>query len=114
MEPMFETEGTCMTILLPGELDHPASDKIRRESDRIMEKIYIKTIVFDFARTTFMDSSGIGLLMGRYRALGMSRGCIRAIHVNRYIEKLLHLSGVHKFLEIRRNAEVVGEQEGRV
>lgn len=100
MEPEFETEGTCLTIRLPGELDHPASEHIRRESDRIMGKIYIRSIVFDFSRTTFMDSSGIGLIMGRYRALGMGKGCIRAIHVSAYIHKLLRLSGVHKFVEI--------------
>ncbi|MDC7289478.1 anti-sigma factor antagonist [Blautia schinkii] len=109
MEPIFETEGTCLTILLPGELDHPVSDQIRRESDRIMGKLYIKTIIFDFARTTFMDSSGIGLIMGRYRALGMRGDCIRAIHVNSHIDKLLRLSGVHKFMEIRREAEKIGE-----
>ncbi|MDO4276563.1 MAG: anti-sigma factor antagonist [Eubacteriales bacterium] len=109
MEPIFETEGTCLRILLPGEVDHPVSDKIRRESDRIMGKLYIKTIVFDFSRTTFMDSSGIGLIMGRYRALGMRGDCIRAIHVSSHIDKLLHLSGVHKFMEIRTDAEIIGE-----
>ena len=109
MEPVFETAGTCLTILLPAELDHPASDMIRRESDRIMGRIYIRTINFDFRRTTFMDSSGIGLIMGRYRALGMRSGCIRAINVSSYITKLLRLSGVHKFMEICEAAEVSGE-----
>lgn len=109
METVFETEGTCMSILLPAEVDHPVSDYIRRESDRIMEKTYIKTIVFDFARTTFMDSSGIGLIMGRYRALGMRGDCICAVHVGSHIDKLLHLSGVHKFMVIRREAEMIGE-----
>lgn len=106
MEPVFETEGNCLNILLPGELDHPASDLIRQESDRIMAKIYIKTISFDFQRTTFMDSSGIGLIMGRYRAMGMRQGCIRAVNVSSYITKLLHLSGVHKYMEISSTAEV--------
>ena len=58
MEPVFKTEGTCLTIILPGEVDHPVSDYVRKTADRIMEKIYIKTIEFDFSETTFMDSSG--------------------------------------------------------
>ena len=44
MKPVFETTGTCLNIKLPEELDHPASELIRRESDRIMGKIYIRTI----------------------------------------------------------------------
>ena len=48
----------------------------------------------------FMDSSGIGLIMGRYRMMGMRGDCIQATGVNSYIEKLLHLSGVYKFVEI--------------
>jgi stage II sporulation protein AA (anti-sigma F factor antagonist) len=47
-----------------------------------------------------MDSSGIGLIMGRYRMMGMRGDCIQATGVNSYIEKLLHLSGVYKFVEI--------------
>lgn len=94
-------------ILLPGEVDHPVSDYVRKTADHIMGKVYIKTIEFDFSRTTFMDSSGIGLIMGRYRALGMCTGCIRAVHVNQHIEKILRISGVSRFMEIRKEAETV-------
>lgn len=100
MESVFETEGNCLTVHLPGEVDHPVSEYIREESDRIMEHAYIRTMIFDFGETAFMDSSGIGLIMGRYRALGMGRSCIRAVHVSSYIRKLLRLSGVHHFIEI--------------
>lgn len=102
MDSLFKTEGVCLTIILPKELDHPASDVIRKESDRIMDRTYIRIIVFDFEKTGFMDSSGIGLIMGRYRALGMRTGCIRAVHVNSHIDKLLHLSGVHRYMEIQK------------
>ena len=104
MKPVFETTGTCLNIKLPEELDHPASELIRRESDRIMGKIYIRTICFDFGNTVFMDSSGVGLIMGRYRAMGMRGNCIRVTGISVYIEKLLHLSGVYKFVEICREA----------
>ena len=112
MKPVFETTGTCLNIKLPEELDHPASELIRRESDRIMGKIYIRTICFDFGNTVFMDSSGVGLIMGRYRAMGMRGNCIRVTGVSVYIEKLLQLSGVSRFLELEREEKEM-QLEGR-
>lgn len=102
MDFTFQTDGTCLRVTLPAELDHPISDQIRKYTDKIMNDTYIRTMVFDFQNTNFMDSSGIGLLMGRYRALGMRNGCIRAENVNTHIEKLLHLSGVFQYIQISR------------
>ena len=102
MKSVFEVQGNCLTVHLPEEVDHPVSEDIRKESDNIMWKKYIRTMIFDFSETMFMDSSGIGLIMGRYRAMGMRGDCIRATGVSAYIEKLLHLSGVYKFVEICR------------
>ena len=102
MKSVFEVQGNCLTVHLPEEVDHPVSEDIRKESDNIMRKKYIRTMIFDFSETMFMDSSGIGLIMGRYRAMGMRGDCIRATEVSAYIEKLLHLSGVYKFVEICR------------
>ena len=59
-----------------------------------------------------MDSSGIGLIMGRYRALGMRSGCMKACHVSGYIEKLLQLSGVSRFLELEGEEKEM-QLEGR-
>ena len=92
MENRFEIQGNSLIIHLPKEVDHMVTDEIRRDSDDIMRKKYIRTITFDF--------SGIGLIMGRYRMMGMRGDCIQATGVNSYIEKLLHLSGVYKFVEI--------------
>lgn len=102
MKSVFEVQGNCLTVHLPEKVDHPVSEDIRKESDNIMRKKYIRTMIFDFSETMFMDSSGIGLIMGRYRAMGMRGDCIRATGVSAYIEKLLHLSGVYKFVEICR------------
>lgn len=101
MEGIFTLEQTCLTIRLPKELDHLVTDELRRESDRIMDRNYVRRILFDFQDTEFMDSSGIGLIMGRYRALGMGRECICAIHVNDYIRRLLRLSGLQRYLKIQ-------------
>lgn len=103
----FVLEGTTLIIFLPKDLDHPVADLIRKEAENIAGRTYIRRIVFDFSETEFMDSSGVGLLMGRYRALGMRKECIRAIGVNRHIERLLRLSGLHRYIEIEKAGEEV-------
>lgn len=108
----YERVGTVLTVHLPAELDHPVSDEIRRDSDRIIGHEYIKNMIFDFSETVFMDSSGIGLLMGRYRALGMRGKCVQVINVNSYIAKLLRLSGVGRYIEICTTQETAEKQEG--
>lgn len=55
--------------------------------------------------TGFMDSSGIGMIMGRYRNLGMIGGRVSAIHVNERIYKILYLSGVYKVIDITKKRE---------
>lgn len=105
MNDMFWIEGTTLTIFLPKELDHPVADAVRGEAEAAAEKTYIRTIVFDFSKTEFMDSSGVGLLMGRYRALGMRKDCVHAIGVNRHIERLLRLAGLHRYITIQKAGE---------
>ncbi|MCD7867407.1 MAG: anti-sigma factor antagonist [Clostridiales bacterium] len=112
MIPDFEIQGTTLRIHLPRELDHPAADSIRKESDKIMGRNYIRRIVFDFSDTAFMDSSGIGLIMGRYRALGMRAGCMSAVCVNRRMERLLRLGGMRRYMSIQENENGTGIQEG--
>ena len=96
MENRFEIQGNCLIIHLPKEVDHMVTDEIRRDSDEIIRKKYIRTITFDFSGTAFMDSSGIGLIMGRYRAMGMRGDCIQATGVSSYIDGLYSLNPLFK------------------
>ena len=100
MKPVIETSGTDMTVFLPAELDHPASDIIRRETDRIMGKIYIRTIIFDFAQTKFMDSSGIGLIMGRCQQMQARSGNVIIQNPPPHIRRVMRLSGMERIASI--------------
>lgn len=100
MDQRFQTGDAILTVSLPAEVDHPNAEKISRQVDEILQEQYIRGIVFDFSETVFMDSSGIGMIMGRYKALGMRQDCIRAIRVSPRIAKILRLSGVHKVIKI--------------
>lgn len=101
----FELRGTCLTVHLPQELDHPNGDIIKKETDLIIRENHVQSIVFDFQNTLFMDSSGIGVIMSRYRALGLRGGCVTATHVNDRIQKILRLSGMHKIIQINEEEE---------
>lgn len=107
----YEVNRTCLTIFLPCELDHHASEEIRKEADQLMLRENIRTIVFDFERTSFMDSSGIGVIMGRYRNISMSGGSVTAIHVSDRINRILKLSGLYKIMKIITDAPVAQENE---
>ena len=98
----FEKSGTVLTVHLPAELDHPASDEIRRESDRIIGHDYIKNMIFDFSETVFMDSSGIGLIIGRCKNMNYGGGSVEAEHLNARIEKIFLVSGLNKIIKVNR------------
>lgn len=91
-------------MTVPGELDDHFAQQISEKVDREIEKGAIKRLVFDFSETTFMDSAGIGLLMGRKRLLGYSGGTVSAIHVSDRILKIMRISGIYKYIDISQEA----------
>ena len=100
MNEMFQLEGTTLRIILPQELDHPMADLIRKGTEMIAGRTYIRTIVFDFSETEFMDSSGIGVIMGRYRHIFLLGGEVWAIHTSERMRQILNMSGVTKIIQI--------------
>jgi len=102
----YEVQENCLTIFLPKELDHHSAEHIRKEADRVIEKNHVKYVVFDFKKTNFMDSSGIGVIMGRYRMICLLGGEVWAIHANERIKKILTMSGVTKIIQLYEGEEV--------
>lgn len=63
----YEIKGDCLVVYIRDDLDHHAVTYLRETSDRLIEAGNVKNIIFDFKDVSFMDSSGIGLIMGRYK-----------------------------------------------
>ena len=103
MEEWMEVTGNILKIRAPEELDHHSAENIRRESDEILARNNIRQIVFDFQKTVFMDSSGIGVIMGRYRNIRLTGGTVKAVHVGEQVERILRVSGIHKVIEIEKD-----------
>lgn len=100
MEDVLKKRGNCLMVYVPRELDHHFAQQITSEVDRELQQGDIRQLVFDFSDTTFMDSSGIGMLMGRYKLLHYSGGRVSAIHVNDRVNRIMRLSGIYKYIEV--------------
>ena len=96
----YQVQENCLTIFLPREVDHHIAEEMRKNVDTIIDQNHIKIVIFDFQNTEFMDSSGIGVIMGRYRTVYLLGGEVWAVHVNERMKKILSLSGVTKIMQI--------------
>jgi len=87
-----------MIISLKADLDHHLADEMREVIDKIIDERGVRNIIFDFSKISFMDSAGIGLIMGRYKKIrGVGR--IAVVGVNPSIERILQISGLHKIVK---------------
>ncbi len=102
-----------MIIFVPEELDHHGAEKIRREADQLMGSRRVKQVIFDFRETVFMDSAGIGMIMGRYKLMQSLGGKVTAIHVNQRVRRILLLSGIYKIVGIYEDTpQITGAMYG--
>ena len=83
-----------LLVELKGELDHHSSENTRQKIDQQYFDQRLKNIILDLRGLTFMDSSGIGLIMGRYRNCLERKGSIVIVSDNVYVEKILKMSGL--------------------
>ena len=103
----YEVSNGVMIYYLPKELDHYAAEGIKRKSEEAFSKNDIKYLIFDFSKTIFMDSSGIGLITGRYRRVHDKGGRVYAINVNAGIDKVLNISGIYRILSKRKSKDEI-------
>ena len=100
MEEDFKVIDNCLMIRMPIEVDHHKSVDISKRADRYIVSKKVGNVVFDFERTTFMDSSGVGIILGRYRKISCCGGKVYAVNADSRIRRLLLLSGLENIVEI--------------
>ncbi len=96
----FQIIDNCLMIKLPQEVDHHRASYICEQADRYLLQENVNHVIFDFEDTRFMDSSGIGIIMGRYKKIACFGGKVYAIHTDRQIQRILTMSGLNKIVEI--------------
>ena len=105
MEIIFTvTESTLVAELL-GELDHHAAEGTREKIDKAMDNYKVNGLIMDFKKVSFMDSSGIGLILGRYKKAQLWHGEVVLQNLSEPLEKVVRLSGVAGLCRIEKTQE---------
>jgi stage II sporulation protein AA (anti-sigma F factor antagonist) len=95
----YDINQRCLIIRLNEELDHHNAIRIRENADKLIDRYNIKHIIFDFSGAGFMDSAGIGVIMGRYRKVIFIGGKTAVANVNSAVDRIFRLSGLYKIIE---------------
>lgn len=98
-------EGEKVTAYLSGEIDHHSAPAARAIIDTYILKSKPKTLIIDFGSVSFMDSSGIGLVMGRFKNIEDYGGKMAITGLSPHAYKVMALSGIEKIAEIHRKRE---------
>lgn len=98
MDVQIKINNNCLLVTMGGELDHHSSEEAREKVDKFFERSGCRNIIFDFTRVTFMDSSGIGMIIGRYKNTEKCGGILSIVGMNDELSRIFHLSGLAKIV----------------
>ena len=98
MEFTYKSAKMTLIASVNQELDHHKAVTIRSEIDREMIRTKAKHLVFDFSSLEFMDSSGIGVVIGRYKNISKSGGKVVIVNNNPLIKRILEISGIGRII----------------
>ena len=102
MEKNYKVEGASLSYQMPKEVDHHVAKEICQELDRLIETYSISELVLDFSKTEFMDSSGIGVVIGRSKTMRFRGGSIVATGVGKRVDTILRSAGLYQLLQVRQ------------
>ena len=89
----------ALIVRLAGELDHSSAGSVRRELDALIADTGVRRLVFDMNELRFMDSSGIGLILGRYKLMTRRGGSVAVSGSNPRIDRIFDMAGVYQLVE---------------
>ena len=100
MEYNLERNEGKLTVTMPKEVDHHCANQIRMEADLLIDTYHVRKLIFDFSHTEFMDSSGIGVIIGRSRNMGFTGGQVIAENMNQRVEQIFRVAGLNKLITV--------------
>ena len=101
----FKSANDKLIVYLTGELDHHNAEEVRIKIDDRLDRDNLKKLVMDFSDVTFMDSSGIGVVIGRYKKITLSKGSICIVNVRGTVKRVFELSGMLKIIKVFDSVE---------
>lgn len=106
MSVSLKKENNCLTAYIEGEIDHHTAVGIRSKIDEKIQRDKPSKLILDYSDVTFMDSSGIGLIMGRYRMMQGISGQIEVNNVPKNFYKVVKISGIEKLGKVTVKEEL--------
>lgn len=93
-------EKRALLVKVKGELDHHLAEKIKTAVDDMIRSTNAVNIIFDFSELVFMDSSGLGVIMGRYKKVRTLGGRVVVYGVNAVVLRIMEMSGMDKIIKL--------------
>lgn len=103
MEQQYQLEGKKLIVFMPKELDHHVAQPLCIRLDTMIENYGVKELEFDFSDTEFMDSSGIGVLIGRSKTMRFHQGNVSARGMRQRVKRIFEAAGLHKMIMVRED-----------
>lgn len=100
MNVEIKRSGNSLTAFLSGEIDHHSAMSVRAAIDRELDAERAAALILDFGAVSFMDSSGLGMIFGRYKKVNSYGGTLRLQNVPKPIERILRMAGVYTIIGI--------------
>jgi stage II sporulation protein AA (anti-sigma F factor antagonist) len=101
MPVQLHYEKCRLTAYLSGEIDHHSAAALRAQIDQALVKLRPPTLTLDFGEVTFMDSSAVGLVMGRYKQLGAYGGEMEVVNLSPVAYRMMQLSGLQSLAKLK-------------
>lgn len=108
----METINDVLCIRLSGELDHHTADELRGQATAVIEKNDIRHIVLNLEQLSFMDSSGLGVILGRYKQIKQVHGEMFVCAISPAIQRLFDMSGLFKIIKMEPTEEFALQRLG--
>lgn len=100
MKVTYNEKDKLLLLQITEEIDHHSSEKIRTRADFEIQKYIPKKLIIDFSKVNFMDSAGIGMILGRYKMITMFGGTMDMVNVTPNVKKVLEMAGITKIIPI--------------
>lgn len=94
MPVRIEPKDSALTAVLEGEIDHHTAQTMREAVDAAVVRMKPEILRLDFSGVGFMDSSGVGLIMGRYRLMSEMGGTLEVVNVPERMAKMMRMAGL--------------------
>ncbi len=105
MSVSFKYRDGCLTSVICGDIDHHRAAGIRESIDSQMSKYMPSELILDFHDVTFMDSSGVGLVMGRYKNASVFGCGVKLVNMSQKVRRIMKMSGLEKIVEFEKEGE---------